>query len=49
MIDEFGFTVIDGSLPIHAQQQEVRNITQEILKEWQGLPAIHAAQRGGEL
>lgn len=49
MIDEFGFTVIDGSLPIHAQQQEVRNITQELLKEWQGLPAIHAIQRGGEL
>jgi len=42
MVSEFGFTVIDGSLPIHAQQQQVRNIAQELIREWQGLPALHA-------
>ena len=38
MIDEFNFTVIDGTLPIHLQQDEVRNITQEMLEGWEGLP-----------
>ena len=47
MVSEFGLTVIDGSLPIYTQQQEVRNITQRMLGEWQGLPALHAAQIGG--
>jgi len=44
MVDEFGFTVIDGTLPIHAQQQEVRNITQKALQGWQGLPAVNAVE-----
>lgn len=44
MIKEFGLTVIDGTLPIHVQQQEVRNITQEELRGWQGLPAVHAGE-----
>ena len=45
MIDEFNFTVIDGTLPIHVQQQEVRDIAQEIL---QGMPTVHAGE-GGKL
>ena len=38
MITEFGFTVIDGTLPIHAQQQRVRPVTRKILQDWRGLP-----------
>jgi dTMP kinase len=44
MIDEYGLTVIDGTLPIHEQQQEVREITQEVLQGWEGLPAVHAKE-----
>jgi len=44
MVDEFGLTVIDGTLPIHVQQQEVRELTQEILQGWQGLPALHTKE-----
>ena len=44
MVDEYGLTVIDGTLPIHVQQQEVRKITQEILQGWEGLPAVHAME-----
>jgi dTMP kinase len=47
MIDEFGLTVIDGTLPIRAQQQQVRDITQKELQGWQGLPALNAGE-GGE-
>ncbi len=46
MIDEFGFTVIDGTLPIHLQQQQVRNIVQEVLRDWQGLPALYTSEGG---
>ncbi len=46
MIDEFGFTVIDGTLPIHVQQQQVRNIAQEVLRDWQGLPALYTSEGG---
>jgi dTMP kinase len=46
MIDEFGFTVIDGTLPIHVQQQQVRNIVQEVLRDWQGLPALYTSEGG---
>ena len=38
MITEFGFTVIDGTLPIQAQQQRVRRVARKILQDWQGLP-----------
>ncbi len=44
MVDEFGLTVIDGTLPIHTQQQEVRKIAQEMLQGWEGLPAVHAGE-----
>lgn len=46
MIDEFGFTVVDGTLPIHVQQQQVRNIVQEVLRDWQGLPALYTPEGG---
>lgn len=46
MINEFGFTVIDGTLPIHVQQQQVRNIVQEVLRDWQGLPALYTSEGG---
>jgi dTMP kinase len=40
MIDEFGLTVIDGTLPIQTQQEEIRRITQDALRGWHGLPAV---------
>jgi len=46
MIDEFGFTVIDGTLPIHVQQQQVRNIVHEVIRDWQGLPALYTSEGG---
>lgn len=39
MIDEFGFTVIDGTLPVEAQQQQMRQIVRKILYRWKGLPS----------
>lgn len=44
MIDEFGLTVIDGTLPIHVQQQEVRKIAQKTLEGWEGLPVAHTGE-----
>ena len=44
MIDEFGLTVIDGTLPIHVQQQQVRDIIQERLQGWRGLTVVHAVE-----
>ena len=44
MIDEFGFTVIDGTLPIHDQQQQVRDIIQEILQGWQNLSILSTVE-----
>jgi len=44
MIDEFGLTVIDGTLPIHVQQQQVRDIIQERLRRWRGLTVVHAVE-----
>jgi len=38
MITEFGFTVIDGTLPIQVQQQRVRRVARKILQDWRGLP-----------
>jgi dTMP kinase len=38
MVDEFGFTVIDGTLPVQVQQRLVRQIVRKHLKNWQGLP-----------
>jgi dTMP kinase len=38
MVDEFGLTVIDGTLTVQAQQRLVREIVREELEGWKGLP-----------
>jgi dTMP kinase len=38
MIDEFGFTVLDGTLPVETQQKALRSQVRKILTGWQGLP-----------
>ncbi len=38
MVDEFGLTVVDGTLPVKDQQKKVRQIAQKILVGWEGLP-----------
>lgn len=38
MIEEFGFSVIDATRPVHKQQKEVRKLVEESLKKWRGLP-----------
>jgi dTMP kinase len=38
MVDEFGLTVIDGTLTVQAQQRLVREIVKQELDGWTGLP-----------
>ncbi len=38
MVDEFGLTVIDGTLLVKEQQKQFRNIVKKILRGWEGLP-----------
>jgi dTMP kinase len=38
MIDEFNFSVIDATKPVHKQQKEVRKLVEGALKKWRGLP-----------
>ena len=38
MIDEFSLVAIDGTLPVEIQQNQVREIVSEQLKNWRGLP-----------
>ncbi len=38
MIEEFGFTVIDGTLPVEAQQKLVRKAVKKEIYRWKGLP-----------
>ena len=38
MVDEFGLTVIDGTLTVQAQQRLVREIVKQELEGWRGLP-----------
>jgi dTMP kinase len=38
MVSEFGFTVIQGDLPVEAQQKQVREIVSRALKGFTGLP-----------
>jgi dTMP kinase len=38
MIDEFQMTVIDGTLPVEVQQQQVRKIVSARIRGWKGLP-----------
>ena len=37
MVDEFGFTVIDGTLSVQKQQKLVRQIVRKNMQGWQGL------------
>ena len=38
MVDEFGLTVIDGTLTVQAQQRLVREIVKQEIEDWEGLP-----------
>lgn len=38
MVDEFGLTVIDGTLLVKEQQKKFRNIIKKVIKGWEGLP-----------
>ena len=38
MVDEFGITVVDGTLTVQAQQKIVRQIASKMLRGWEGLP-----------
>ncbi|HEX2979699.1 MAG TPA: dTMP kinase [Anaerolineaceae bacterium] len=38
MVDEFHFTVFDGTLPVEEQQKQVRKLIKQTLKGWEGLP-----------
>jgi dTMP kinase len=38
MVDEFGFTVLDGTVPVEQQQKELRDLVKKILVGWKGLP-----------
>lgn len=38
MADEYNFSVIDATRPVHKQQKEVRKLVERALKGWRGLP-----------
>jgi dTMP kinase len=38
MVDEFGLTMIDGTLPVKDQQKKVRSLINQMLGKWKGLP-----------
>jgi len=37
MVDEFGFTVIDGTQPVEVQQMQMREIVGQVFGQWKGL------------
>lgn len=41
MVNEFGLTVIDGTLPVKTQQKLVRGIVKNALQGWEGLRIPH--------
>lgn len=45
MVNEFGFTVVDGTKPVEQQQMEVRTIVTRVLKGWKGLPSPYRKRR----
>jgi len=45
MIDEFNFTVIDGTQPVEQTQKMVRQVVRNILRGWEGLPSPTAKNR----
>jgi len=38
MVDEFGMTIMDGTLPVLDLQKQMRNIVKKALRGWEGLP-----------
>ncbi len=46
MVDEFGLTVIDGTLTVQAQQRLVREIVRQELEGWKGLPTPDGSPKG---
>lgn len=46
MVDEFGLTVIDGTLTVQAQQRLVREIVRKELEGWKGLPTPDGNPKG---
>lgn len=38
MVEEFAFTVFDGTKPVEKQQKELRKIVKGYLRNWEGLP-----------
>lgn len=45
MVDEYGFTVIDGTMSVESTQQKVRQIVKKTLKGWKGLPSPFPPRR----
>lgn len=45
MVDEFGLTVIDGTLTVQAQQRLMREIVRKELEGWEGLPIPNASPK----
>jgi dTMP kinase len=50
MVEEMGFTVIDGTLPVEKQQKMVRQVVKKSLQGWKGLkspflPSKHSTRK----
>ena len=43
MVEEFNFTVINGTQPIQTQQKQIRALVRRVLNGWEGLPNPMAA------
>jgi dTMP kinase len=37
MVDEFGFNIIDASLPVETQQKQIRKVVSGMIRNWKGL------------
>jgi dTMP kinase len=48
MVDEFKFTVVDGTETVHKLQKIVRNEAKKILQGWEGLPVPDLTVRKGK-
>ena len=45
MVDEFGLTIMDGTLPVLDLQKKMRAIVKKALRGWEGLPIPSVATR----
>ena len=45
MVDEFGLTIMDGTLPVLYLQKQMRSIVKKALRGWEGLPIPSVATR----